>query len=204
MRKLTIRKAYKTSCELKEATVGAKTALGVQTRFEVNGGLGTMEELIADLHRSQDEEIHRQLAALKLVGSIRARIQAANNRPLAYADGVTINELIQSQATIKMLLTFYPEDSAVSVTKVRDLELTAERTRNTLNDTTNTYRSSTNPIMAISGTSEEIKERLSAERLVLRVMLESVTGQLAYANITETVELSDDEAQILGSFRIPV
>jgi hypothetical protein len=205
MRTLTLRKAFKTSCELKERCVSGKTCLTSKVgKYDIYDKMGKLEEVVDGVHSAQQDEINRQVAAINLVCDIRTRIQEANNKPLPYAEGATINDLIARQATLKTLLGFYPEDTEVSVTDVRGIQLTAERNRETIADSTKHYRSSTTTSLNVQGTSQEIADLLSEQRLAIRVELESVTGKLAYANITETVELTDEEAEILREFRIPV
>lgn len=202
MRSLTIRKAYKVSCELKERTTNGKTAVSSSALYEVNNARGQLTEVISELHAAQKSELARQYAALQLVCKIRQRIQAANNRPLPYAEGKTISDMIAEQATIKTLLSFYPEDNTIAITSELGLNIQAQRSREQL--ASDNYRHVANANLSVQGTSQEIADYLSTERLALRVLLEEVTSKLAYANITETVELADEEAEILVSFRIPV
>lgn len=204
MRTLTIRKAYKTSCELKERSQNAKSAISQSAKYEVFDALGKLSDVIEGLHNQQSDEVAKNLSAIKLVCDIRQRIQAANNVPLAYAANQSINDLIAKQASLKMMLAFYPEENEIPLTSEVDLGLQARRHKTILEDATNMYRNSTNANLVVNGTSQSIKDQLTDERLALRVELESVTGQLAYANITETVEITDEEAEILRSFRIPV
>lgn len=204
MIKLSLRKAYKISCELKENCTNAKSCISASAKYEVHDALGLLGTVVDELHDGQKDELSRQFAALNLVNRLRLRIQEANNVPLPYAEGATINTLIGVQASLKTLIAFYPEEKDVAVTDIRSYRLTAERNRAILADATNYHRSSTNANLIVNGTSQKIADRLSEERLALRVELESVTGKLAYANITETVELADEEVEILKGFRIPV
>ena len=204
MHTLALRKAYKVSCELKDRALNGKTSLAATSQYEVFDNRGPLLTVIDALHNAQQEALDKNLAAVGLVCKIRNRIQSANNQPLPYADGATINDMIAKQATLNELIKFYPEDRDVVVTDAETLRLSAERTRRQLEDTSNTYRSSTNPNLSVSGVSQELKDHISDERLKLRRELETVTGKLAYANITETIELADEEVEILEIFRIPV
>lgn len=204
MRTLPIRKAYKTSCELRDRATNAKSCITIVGQYEVFDARGELGAVIGNLHQMHRESMEKNLAAVQLVCKIRQRIQAANNRPLPYADGATINDLIAKQATLNALIKFYPEDREIVVTDDVALRLQAARTKATLEDAANNYRSSTNPNLNVNGTSQELKDYISTERLALRVELEAVTGKLAYANITETIELAEEEVEILESFRIPV
>lgn len=204
MHTLALRKAYKVSCELKDRALNGKTSLAATSQYEVFDNRGPLLTVIDALHNAQQEALDKNMAAVGLVCKIRNRIQSANNQPLPYADGATINDMIAKQATLNELIKFYPEDRDVVVTDAETLRLSAERTRRQLEDTSNTYRSSTNPNLSVSGVSQELKDHISDERLKLRRELETVTGKLAYANITETIELADEEVEILEIFRIPV
>lgn len=201
MRKLTIRKAFKASCELREAITSAINIIKLGTAYDVNERLGSMDVVIADLHGKVEAELKKNLNGVELAQEIRNRIQKANQQPLAYADGKSITDLIGDQATLKVLISWYPEPEGIVLMDKAGYEIKAENQREA-NALPQAYSRSNS--FNVTGVPVEMRDKLVNDRMELRVALEEVTGKLAYANITETVDLTDEEVEVLRSFGVAI
>lgn len=207
MPNIPLRKAYKISCELTEKAEQGSACLKLSKPFDVTGALGSLTDVMTEVNNGALDKFHRNLKMITLSQRLRDRIQDVNNKPLDYAEGQSINQLISKQAGLKRLLAFYPEN----VVEVDETSLTVSSNRLredneafTSNPEAARYRSRPATTVTVSGVSPTVREELLRVRLAYRAELEEVVQKLAYANITEKVEVSEEDVAVLTEARIPV
>lgn len=199
--KLTLRKAYKASCEIRDKLVKIGTIMNTQTSFNVQDTEVTLADGIAKHLKRIEDAQSKLFHGLQTAQVLRNLIAAANNRPLSYADGRSINDLIAEQTMIKEMLKALPEGSVTELDD-RVLHQSVTRQRNLLAD--QTYGRSTSQNVTISGVFPAYIEKLDGFRLKLRSDLDNIVGKLAYANINETVEIADKDLEVLKAYQIPL
>lgn len=199
--KLTLRKAYKASCEVRDKLAKVNSVFAQTTSFNVLDDKISLADGITTQLTKVETAQSKLFHGLQTAQVLRNLIASANMRPLSYADGRSINDLIAEQTMIKEMLKALPE-SAPAILDTRALELTVARQRELLKDAT--YGRSTNQHVSISGVFPEYVEKLDGFRLKLRADLDNIVAKLAYANINETVDVPDKDVEVLKSYQIPL